>query len=460
MIASPPDPDYSMGFADMPDPKTAFDRANEPSPWDPSQAYFPFPPPAPQDKHFDWQYNSREPLKASSMPIPYNSSSWCYRDPITHSDGGMHLSQNAFKTFTEVDGELSQAHSADVAKSSQNYLPFMILPTTSNASSTDPTEYEMPTSLRAFDEASDSADARAGVPLDLMEGMIDTTLKTAHLHPCANVEDGNRGLGEDECYGLQHIDALAFSGEHLSEPDISALHYPYNSIHESMSGISNNFLGAQNSSSGFDSNRYEPGVAGSYPTTARHSRPQAVFPIHPSQDLPDHLNLSKHADNLSRRRADSSPQMPLRRAPPVHFGVNRHRRRRSTTSLAKADSNRLAAISEVKEAALLAEEAVHEEEGSNTQPHQRTVSKGARPRRTKPLPDHTREAAAHRRKKRDTCMPCKHHRITCDGKMPCNKCTGSRNGRACVPADWSGYVLTAACDSLCRYTLACKGVIS
>ena len=34
--------------------------------------------------------------------------------------------------------------------------------------------------------------------------------------------------------------------------------------------------------------------------------------------------------------------------------------------------------------------------------------------------------------------------------MPCNKCTSSRNGRACVSADWSAAVLMASCDGLCE----------
>ena len=393
----------------MPDPDTAFDQANEPFPWDPTSIEMSRS--APTFDGVDMSQNNifYEPIKASSVPASRGWPPSHHRQLITHDDGRVNIDSHIFNRSKRMDGEVSQAFSEDVARSPR-FVRHTGMPTATIASSTDPTEYDFPANTGVFDEFSNTAHIQAGVSLDLMEEDFDGLLETVHSDPQMVLEDNAISTRENTFRQDQSLNATAFMGEHLATPNYLAPKTTYHPISHGQSqlhGTKGNVLTPRNSSLSDDVNQSSRNVTMFLPTNARQ---ESCFPL-PSQEKPKFQMLSGLPRAPLPKRADSTSQYLSHRLAPVHLGIDKHRRRQSTASSTKPDTSRLSAISEGKEAVLRADEAVFEEEGCSSQPLQRTTSERTRPKRTKPLPDDKKRAAAQRRKEGNTCLPCKAHRI-------------------------------------------------
>ena len=359
-------------------------------------------------------YTFCDPMKASSMPISSFWSPLHHQRSFTHNDRCLNKNYHTRRSSDRVQGELSPTLNEDLTKS-RHLVQQFTMPTTTIHSSTDPTEYNLSKNAKMFDEISDSADTQSGASLGLTEAGVDGSFESVQLDSQMTFNDNAFDSGENALHQYQPMNATAFLGEHLASPFNTGHGSSYSLnplVRTQLPKKDSNFPVFHNVPCSNEINQSNQATAASHPISTRYENPQARWFTSPHQEEPTPQMTAGLTKVPVNKRVDSTSYYLSHRLAPVQLGFGKHRRRRSTVSSTNPDANRLSAISEGREAVLPVEEGVfEEEEGSSSQPLQRTTSERTRPKRTKPLPDDKRRRAAHRRKEGNTCLPCKAHRI-------------------------------------------------
>ena len=414
--ACPSQPSQRLTYVhrELPHPNFAYNAANDPSPWDPTQRRSSYSLEFVDDPSPSQLYVN-EPTHSSSLPIPQTRTSKPRAKP-PHYSFHDYTHPQLSPASQALGRGMSQTYSEDFGRSSLSSLPEALRPSNPIPSSSDPTEFGKPISTRQLDECSDSADIQAGVPLDFMEG-----LENAFSEECPSIQ-------RSDLQGIvprlpEHIDGdlLAFNSDdpfegHFSVPSDSTASMPWSTYGNSFQRSNDRVM---------QSNRYEPEVAGSFPITQHH------FP--PRYSDPDTTRVRKSVTGSSSyknngfqptRQATSNSQVPrkyLKPVAPINTTKLQKMRRRSTASSSKPDPSKLVAIDERMETsvALGQESPADETIGSQTigsQPLQRTASGQSRqPKRTGrtgPLDATKRREIAEKRKSGNTCMQCRYRKIT------------------------------------------------
>ena len=377
------------------------------------------------------------PLAASKMRTPHDrygspNESYIYNQGHSYLSGSDNI----------VDEARSATFSTEIAQSPLRYVRHDVAPFTWHTQQQSANDFDAMQHQQQDDDATTNMDGQAGIDLDVMEGIEsgNPELNNVQTTPDPSGYPWGGSIGTRLDFLSQPQDACAFAGGGFSVPTNAEQRKLKSSYSQSL-GQDRVFSHwrLDTVSCGFKSDKHEPGLAESFPST-QHKWPPLTKDIQDKQQ--ESPTRPRATSNRSKRQAVRSPKLLPSPTRSTYSSGAKMRRRRSTASSIRAESAKLAPISEQWEnMANLASPSVGEK--LEDQQLQRNRS---RAKRNGPLSEDKKSKAGDMRRNRSTCLECKIHKIACDGTIPCKQCTKSRDGRFCLNPHWQPYVEEASCD--------------
>ncbi|KAL9129945.1 MAG: hypothetical protein Q9217_001747 [Psora testacea] len=404
---------------ELPPPTAAYDSTDE-TPWVSRHVVANSVPAQGQVVQEEWDYS--QPQGSSGVPVPVAHAQ---NHPVKPASIRQCQQQPPYFGLTRLTTTPSQAYSSDVGRSPKLLPHNLEVPASSSqTSSTAPSESDLPDPNIQLDQAGENTGAGAGIDMSLMEGFSDIAAQEFAL--CEPVYDPTVPSVEDGNEQLPPQNATAYTREYFSMPTNTTFPVPvsrgmfseqwaFDFTEDAISpritpprprNGTANF--AKQYIAGYSalSDRYEPNVPNSFPTTQHHYHPNAP----PGGQMQTDHPSTRPVKQSCRRAADSSPQQAQSRTLIANASVDKRRRRRSTASNSRPNHNPLSPIFEGRVAIANLKECA-DPDTTGSQPLSRTTSEKARARRSGPLPENARTAAADKRANENTCFNCRSQKI-------------------------------------------------
>ena len=444
---------------ELPSPSAAYDSTNE-APWVRPRFLAQSVPAASQVVQEEWDRS--RPQESASVPGPVTQPHHHHTEQASSRQRLLLPTYIHPYALNPSAASTSHAHSSDIGQSPRIFSYNRGVQISSQTSSNTPSEFGLNINMQLGEEASEPVGVEAGVDLSFMEGIGDFAPEDFGCLPSETFYDPTVPDLEDfdRHSTPQHV--TAHTGGHFAAlPGRGVESQSYLPVHRDSSDLdfNDNVIFSHTSAPrlierasqndhpygvgyGTMSDKWEPTVPNSYPTTQHHYLPFADQAVNGVKQGPTTVVPSSRDRPQHRPRAESSPQQTQNRTLLTSSGIFKNRRRKSTASNTKP----LAAILEGRIASAHAEQVI-EQDGVQSQPLSRGPSDKGRARRVGPLSEDARTAAADKRVKGTTCIDCKAQKIKvsrCPFGHPAKRSLRTRSAWAIFPARNVGTVASLA----------------